>query len=192
MPENSEVAGLLALELFTHARVDARLDGAGDLVLLDAQDRSRWSLPLIGEANLELARAMQRMRPGPFQLQAIIAAHHANAREAADTDWPAIAGLYAQLTQMTASPVVALNHAVAVAMADGPHAGLALLDGLAGLDGYHLFHAARAELLLRAKEPDAARAAFDRALALAENPAEQRHLRRRLAALGHADASPPS
>ena len=125
---------------------------------------------------------MARNAPGPFQVQAVIASHHANARTAGDTDWPAIAAAYGQLATMTASPVVALNRAVAVAMADGAPAGLALLDAVSGLDEYHLYWAARAELLLRNGERDAAASAFHRARALATNPAEQRHLDARIAA----------
>jgi RNA polymerase sigma-70 factor (ECF subfamily) len=176
LPDHAEVDGLLALELFHRSRVAARTDASGDLVLLDQQDRTRWDLGAIRHANVVLQRAMQRMQLGPYQLQAVIAGHHANARTAADTDWPAIAGLYQQLVAMTDSPVVRLNHAISVAMADGPHAGLAMLDELEGLDRYHLFHAARGELLLRAGEPAPARDAFAAARALTDNPAERRHL----------------
>ncbi len=119
------------------------------------------------------------MAPGPYQVQAIIAGHHANARTAADTDWAAIAELYAQLGRMASNPVVELNRAVAIAMADGPLAGLAVLDRLTGLDDYHLFHATRGELLARAGRP--ATASFDRAMQLASNEAERRHLARRAA-----------
>jgi RNA polymerase sigma-70 factor (ECF subfamily) len=180
LPENPEVEGLLALESFHRARISTRTAG-GELVLLEDQDRTAWDLALISDANALLATAMRRMRPGSYQLQALIAAQHANARTAADTDWSAIAGHYAQLVQMTNNPVVALNHAVAVAMADGPMAGLAMLDGLAGLDQYHLLHATRGELQLRAGLP--ARESFEKALALASNAAERRHLERRLETL---------
>jgi RNA polymerase sigma-70 factor, ECF subfamily len=180
LPETAEIEGLLALELFNRSRVDARLDSLGELVLLEDQDRTTWDRAAIERANALLAAAMARMQPGAYQLQAIIAAHHANARTAADTDWPMIASLYRQLCDMTASPVVALNHAVAVAMADGPHAGLALLDQLRGLDGYHLFHAARGELLHRCGNRNEVSAAFRTALSLTENPSERRHLARRL------------
>jgi RNA polymerase sigma-70 factor (ECF subfamily) len=183
VPDEPEVEGLLALMLFQHARAAARTDSLGDLVILEQQDRSRWDARAITEANRILGRALGRMRPGPFQVQAVIAARHANARTASDTDWRAIAAAYAQLGAMTGSPVVALNHAVAVAMADGPRAGLALLDEVAGLERYHLLHAARAELLLRAGAVPEARAAFARALATVVNPAERRHLERRLAAV---------
>jgi RNA polymerase sigma-70 factor (ECF subfamily) len=179
VPDHAELLGLLALERFHRARMSTRVDGDGDLVLLDRQDRTRWDLAEIAAANGVLHRAMQRMQPGPYQLQAVIAAHHANARTAADTDWPAIAALYRQLTAMTGSPVVRVNHAVAVAMADGPHAGLALLDSLDGVDTYHLFHAARAELLWRAGRTDEAVAEFALARTLTDNPAERRHLDRR-------------
>ncbi len=179
VPDHPEVDGLLALELFHRSRLATRLDHAGELVLLDDQDRSRWDLATIRNGNAILHRAMQQLRPGPFQVQAIIAGHHANARTAADTDWPAIAALYRQLVAMTDSPVVRLNHAVAVAMADGPHAGLGLLDRLEGLDRYHLFHAARAELLARSGDVAAARDAFTRAAGLTDNPAERAHLARR-------------
>ena len=190
LPDHAEVDGLLALELFHRSRLSTRTDAFGDLVLLEQQDRTRWDLDAIDSANAVLHRAMRRMQPGPYQLQAIIAGHHANARTASDTDWSAIAGLYRQLVAVTPSPVVRMNHAVAVAMADGPHAGLAMLDdleargGLDGLERYHLLHAARAELLLRAGRSDEARQAFVVARATALTPAEQRHLDRRLAALG--------
>lgn len=181
LPDRAEVDGLLALELFHRSRAATRTDALGDLVLLDQQDRTQWDIAVIREANAVLQRALQRMQPGPYQVQAVIAAHHANARTAADTDWPAIAALYRQLEAMTGSPVVRLNHAIAVAMADGPHAGLAMLDDTDGLDTYHLFHSARGELLLRAGDTAAARSAFERALTLTDNPAERRHLERRLA-----------
>jgi RNA polymerase sigma-70 factor, ECF subfamily len=183
VPGDPEIEGLLALELYHRARVDARLDGAGDLVLLEDQDRSRWDLSAIQLANRVLAAALRRGIPGPYQLQAVIASLHANARTAADTDWPAIVSAYGRLEALHPSPVVTLNRAVAVAMADGPHAGLAILDTIDGLQSYHLVHAARGELLARAGETDAARAALGRALELAPSDAERRHLRRRIAAL---------
>lgn len=181
VPEDPEVEGLLALMLFQHARAASRTDSLGELVLLEDQDRALWDRSAIAEANGLLARAIGRMHPGPFQVQAVIAARHANARSAAETDWPAIAAAYAQLEAMTGSPVVALNHAVAVAMAEGPFAGLDRLDAISRLEQYHLFHAARGELLLRAGDAEGARAAFTRALALVANAAERRHLQRRLA-----------
>jgi len=183
LPHTAEVEGLLALELFTRARAAARTDNAGELVLLDQQDRSLWDRQCIHRGNAALAAAMSRMRPGRFQLEALIAARHANAATGDATDWPAIVRLYGQLVQMTNSPVVALNHAVALAMAEGDAVGLAQIDHLSALDGYYLLHAARAELLLRTGAVDAARASFTRALSLAANPAEQRHLSRRISAL---------
>ncbi|MER3388154.1 RNA polymerase sigma factor [Microcella pacifica] len=182
LPASAEAEGLLALELYHHARSGARVDGLGELVLLEHQDRTGWNLDVITEANARLHSAMTRMTrmaPGPYQVQAIIAGHHANARTAADTDWAAIAELYAQLGRMTANPVVELNRAVAIAMADGPLAGLAVLDRLTGLDDYHLFHATRGELLARAGRPAAS--SFERALQLASNEAERRCLARRAA-----------
>jgi RNA polymerase sigma-70 factor, ECF subfamily len=183
LPEPAETEGLLALELYNQARLSTRVDHAGDLVLLDQQDRSRWDMAVIREANQVLGRMMTRQRPGPYQMQALIAGHHANARTAADTDWTIIVKLYEQLRSMTASPVVALNHAVAVAMADGPRAGLVLIDDIKGLEGYHLAHATKAELLMRSGRPNDAAASFERARQLTDNAAEQRHLDRR-----HAEA----
>jgi RNA polymerase sigma-70 factor (ECF subfamily) len=131
----------------------------------------------IAEANRHLRSAMHAMSPGPYQVQAIIAGHHANARTAEETDWSAIAQLYRQLVSMAPNPVVELNLAVAIAMADGPLAGLAVLDRLTGLDEYYLFHATRGELLARAGQPAAA--SFERARQLTTNEAERRHLARR-------------
>jgi RNA polymerase sigma-70 factor (ECF subfamily) len=179
LPASAEAEGLLALELYHHARSGTRVNGLGELVLLEHQDRTGWNLDVITEANARLHSAMTRMSPGPYQVQAIIAGHHANARTAADTDWAAIAELYAQLGRMAPNPVVELNRAVAIAMADGPLAGLAVLDRLTGLDEYHLFHATRGELLARAGRPAAA--SFERALQLTSNEAERRHLARRAA-----------
>ena len=179
LPASAEAEGLLALQLYHHARSATRIDGLGELVLLEHQDRTGWNLDVITEANAWLRSAMTRMSPGPYQVQAIIAGHHANARTAADTDWAAIAELYAQLGRMAPNPVVELNRAVAIAMADGSLAGLAVLDRLTGLDDYHLFHATRGELLARAGRP--ATASFDRARELTSNEGERRHLARRAA-----------
>ncbi|MEN9621169.1 MAG: hypothetical protein RL499_1362 [Actinomycetota bacterium] len=179
LPASAEAEGLLALELYHHARSGTRVDALGELVLLENQDRTGWNLDEISEANARLHSAMSRMSPGPYQVQAIIAGHHANARTAADTDWSAIAELYAQLGRMAPNPVVELNRAVAISMADGPLAGLAVLDRLAGLDDYHLFHATRGELLARAGRPAAE--SFERARQLTSNEAERRHLERRAA-----------
>ena len=182
LPNNAEVLGLLALELYGHARAAARFAG-DELVLLEDQDRTRWDSAGIEHANRVLASALALEVAGPFQLQAWIASHHANARTAADTDWPAIVSAYAQLSLLTPSPVITLNRAVAVSMADGPHAGLTLLDTITGLDDHYLYWATRGELLLRSGDPDAAAPAFRRARALATNAAEQKHLDRRIAAL---------
>ena len=177
-----EAGGLLALELYHRARMATRLDAAGDLVLLEHQDRTRWDLAMIGRADRALRASLETGdAPGPYRLQALIAAEHAHAATAADTDWTRIARLYDLLLQWTPSAVVALNRAVAIAMADGPRAGLAALDAIPGLDGYHLRHATAGELLLRAGEPVRAVAAFERALPLTANAAERRHLQRRLA-----------
>jgi RNA polymerase sigma-70 factor (ECF subfamily) len=182
-----EAGGLLALELYHRARMTTRLDPAGEIVLLEQQDRTRWDLATIARADRVMQEAFDGARlddgapPGPYRLQALIAAAHAHARTADETDWTGIVRLYDVLLQQVPTPVVALNRAVAIAMADGPRAGLAALDGIPGLDGYHLLHATRGELLLRAGDPVAASAAFERAVPLTANAAEQRHLRRRLA-----------
>ena len=183
LPDSAEVAGLLALELFQRSRFATRAAADGTIVRLEQQDRRRWDTDVIDEANTVLAAAMAMLRPGPYQLQAVIAAEHANARTAADTDWSTIATAYAQLAAVTGSPVVRLNQAVAVGMADGPLAGLALLDEVAGLDDYHLLHATYGDLHARAGRPDLARPAFERAIALTGNTAERELLRRRLADL---------
>jgi RNA polymerase sigma-70 factor (ECF subfamily) len=182
MPSEPEVAGLLALMLLQHSRRDARTDALGGLVLLDEQDRARWDHAMIDEGLAELDGAFAMRRPGPYQLQAEIAAIHARAPRAEDTDWPQIATLYAGLEAMTPSPVIALNRAVAVAMADGPARGLTLVDALEGeLDGYHLFHAARADLLRRLERHPEAAEAYRRALELVANPSERAYLERRVA-----------
>jgi RNA polymerase sigma-70 factor (ECF subfamily) len=182
VPDDGEAKGLLALELFNRARLAGRVDHDGGLVLLEDQDRTRWDLREIATANRVLSDAVTTSGVGPFRLQAMIAGTHANARTAADTDWSVIASLYALLAALDPSPVVALNHAVAVAMADGPNVGLSRLELITGLDRYHLFHAARGELLLRAGEREQAVAAFARARQLTQQPSEQRHLDRRLTA----------
>ena len=180
LPEHAEPSGLLALMLLQHSRRDARVDEAGDLVLLDEQDRARWDQPMIDDGLATLDRALEMHTPGPYQVQAAIAALHARAPRPEDTDWPQIASLYRGLAAMTPSPVIELNRAVAIAMADGPAAALPLLERLAGdLDGYHLFHSARADLLRRLDRPDEAAQAYARALTLATNPAERAFLSRR-------------
>ena len=182
LPRRAEIEGLLALQLYHLARQPARTDAAGELVLLADQDRGCWDGAALERANQVLAAALSRRDPGPYQVQALIAAAHTTARTAAETDWPHIAALYGQLQAMWAGPVVALNRAVAIGMADGPLAGLAELDRIDGLQRYHLLPAARAEFLLVAGDTVAAAAEFERALALATQPAERRHLQRRLAA----------
>jgi RNA polymerase sigma-70 factor, ECF subfamily len=182
MRDESEALGLLALMLLHHSRRDARLDASGDLVLLEEQDRSLWRRDEIDEG-LRLAELAGAA--GPYALQAAIAAEHARARRADTTDWSRIAALYDRLESLTPSAVVTLNRAVAVAMADGPERGLAILDGLAAngeLDDYRLLHSARADLLRRLGRERDAVAAYARALALASNPVERRFLERRLAA----------
>jgi len=180
MPDEPEALALLALMLLHDSRRRARIGPEGDLVLLEDQDRSRWDRERIEEGSRVLGRALALRRPGPYQLQAAIAALHAEAEEPEQTDWPQIAALYRELMRVAPSPVVALNQAVAVAMADGAAVGLTLLDGIEGLDEYHLFHAARADLLRRLGRGDDAAIAYEDALALATNPAERAFLERRL------------
>jgi RNA polymerase sigma-70 factor, ECF subfamily len=184
MPDEPEAAGLLALMLLHDARRAARVDAAGDLVPLEEQDRSAWNRAQIDEGVSILDAALRRRSPGSYQVQAGIAACHAGAPDVASTDWAQIAALYGRLARLTPSPVVELNRAVAVAMADGPAAGLELVDALAAsgeLDGYHLLAATRADLLRRLGRPDEAAAAYREALALAHTDAERRYLERRLA-----------
>ncbi|XVQ83616.1 RNA polymerase sigma factor [Microbispora siamensis] len=187
MPDEPEAAGLLALMLLHHARRTARLDEAGDLVVLEDQDRGRWDAGRIAEGVALLDGVLRRGRPGPYQVQAAIAACHATAARPEDTDWPQIAVLYARLARLVPSPVVELNRAVAVGMAHGPAAGLALIDALretGALAGYHLLPAARADLLRRLGRTDEAADAYREAAGLATTDAERRYLARRLAALG--------
>jgi RNA polymerase sigma-70 factor (ECF subfamily) len=185
----SELAGILALMLLHDARRDARLDEAGDIVLLEDQDRSRWNQAQIAEA-LALVDEAMRVEPGPFGLQAAIAAVHARAKHKDDTDWAEIVRLYEQLERLQPSPVVTLNRAVAVAMVDGPLAALAIVDALAAegtLEQYHLLHAARADFLRRSGALAEALESYERALDLARNESEQRFLEgrvRELRALG--------
>ncbi|MGE3077295.1 MAG: RNA polymerase sigma factor [Dehalococcoidia bacterium] len=183
MPDEPEAIGLLALMLLQDSRRHTRLDSAGDLVLLEDQDRSQWSRPQIEEGIALVERALRMGPPGPYALQAAIAAVHAESPSSAQTRWDEIAGLYARLETLIPSPVVQLNHAVAIAMSEGPHLGLARIDAIEGLDDYHLYHAARADLLRRLNRTPEAQTAYKRSLALAQNPAEQRFLTRRLHAL---------
>jgi RNA polymerase sigma-70 factor (ECF subfamily) len=179
MPDEAEAHGLLALMLLAESRRPARTDAAGTLVRLADQDRSSWDPELIVEGQAIVRACLRRNLPGPYQIQAAIAAVHSDAPTAEATDWGQIVALYDQLLAMTRSPVVALNRAVAVAERDGPAAALVLLDGLdAELDGYHLFHAARADALRRLGRGDEAAAAYDAALARTTNRAEQELLRR--------------
>jgi RNA polymerase sigma-70 factor (ECF subfamily) len=178
MPDEAEALGLLALLLLQDSRRDARTTAGGDLVLLEDQDRTLWDRPRIDEGLRVLERALGLRSPGPYQLQAAIAALHTEP----ETDWTQIAALYAQLAQRIPSPVVELNRAVAVAMAAGPESGLALMRDLP-LDEYHLYHAARADLLRRLERVDEAAAAYRRALALVQTEPEKRFLERRLESL---------
>lgn len=182
----TEVFGLLALMLLNDSRRLARQDRAGDLVTLDEQDRSLWDRDQIRRGTEWLMRALFKPPAGPYTLQAAIAAVHAEAGTAEETDWPQIAGLYDVLYQQESSPVVALNRAVAIAMRDGPEAGLTLLDQLAGhkaIQVYHLYHAARADLLRRCHRNAEAAEAYRQALALTRQEPERRFLKRRLAQL---------
>jgi RNA polymerase sigma-70 factor (ECF subfamily) len=178
----AEATGLLALMLLHDSRRDARLDEAGDLVVLEAQDRRRWDQGQIREA-LPLVEEAFRGAPGPFALQAAISALHCQAARSDDTDWPQIMRLYDLLERVQPSPVVSLNRAVAIAMVEGPLRGLALIDSLAAngdLDGYHLLHAARADLLRRVGTRVEAAKSYQRALELVTNESERRFLERRL------------
>jgi RNA polymerase sigma-70 factor, ECF subfamily len=177
MPDEAEAHGLLALMLLHDARREARLDEAGELVLLDDQDRSHWNTAEIDEGRRILDRALRLRQPGPYQLQAAIASLHFEE----ETDWPQIEALYCRLAALAPSPVVELNRAVAVAMAEGPAQGLELIDRIDGLDGYRYLHSARADLLRRLGRGDEAAEAYGRALELAALPAERAFLERRLA-----------
>jgi RNA polymerase sigma-70 factor (ECF subfamily) len=185
LPE-PEAIGLLALMLLHESRRAARSSPSGDLILLDEQDRSRWNREQITEGVALVERALPLRRPGPYCLQAAISAVHAEARNAAATDWAEIVGLYDMLAQVEPSPVVELNRAVAVAMRDGPDAGLALVDALLArgeLADYRLVHAARADLCRRLGKNADARASYQRALALTQVTPERRFIERRLAEL---------
>ncbi|OLF07888.1 RNA polymerase sigma factor [Actinophytocola xanthii] len=180
MPDEPEALGLVALLLLHDSRTAARHTPSGEVVLLADQDRTRWDHAEIVEAVGLLDRALRRGEVGPYQLQGAIAALHAQAPSSAGTDWAGIAALYRELLAVAPTPVVALNHAVAVAMTDGPARGLALLDGLDGLERYHLFHAARADLLRRLGRVEESAAAYRRAHELATDPADRRFLSGRL------------
>jgi len=182
LPDDSETTGLLALLLLTHARLDARTDGNGDLVPLDEQDRSRWDEALIARGTRLVEEALPAGPVGPFQLQAAIAAVHAEAQTAEETDWLQITMLYRMLARAAPSPTVSLNLAVAVGMAHGPAAGLAALAPLLGLRDQqrnHRLHAAHAHLLELAGDVDNAREGYARAASLTQSIPEQRYLNRR-------------
>ena len=185
-PPPAEVVALVALMLLHDSRRDARVDAAGDLVVLEEQDRSRWNHRQIAEALPLVERALRPSSgdgPGPFALQAALAAEHCKAARAEETDWPEIVRLYDRLEQIQPSPVVSLNRAVAVAMVDGPERAIELIDTLAAtgdLDEYHLLHAARADMLRRIGSTSEATKSYEQALALATNESERRFLERRL------------
>jgi RNA polymerase sigma-70 factor, ECF subfamily len=176
MPDEPEVLGLLALMLFHDSRREARTTPEGELILLEDQDRSLWNRDRIEEGRRVLERSFRLGSPGPYPLQAAIAAVHSEET----TDWSVVAALYQQLALVAPSPIVDLNRAVAVAMADGIDEGLDLIAQIQGLDDYHLLHAARADLLRRLGRRDEAAGAYRRALALAPNPVERAYLERRL------------
>ena len=185
LPAEPEVSGLLALLLLVDARRAARTDAAGELVPLDDQDRALWDADRIAEGRDLVVTALREPGWGPYAIQAAIAAVHAEAADVATTDWPQVVALYDVLARLTPSPVVQLNRAVAVAMRDGPQAGLAALDALetGPLRGYHLLPAARADLLRKLGRTAEAATAYQAALELAANERERAHLRRRLAEL---------
>jgi len=187
---SSEVNGLVALMLLHDSRRDARSDDTGDLIVLEEQDRARWNRQQIAEA-LPLVEKALRDGPGPFAVEAAIAALHCEAARAEDTDWPQIVRLYDVLERLQPSPIVSLNRAVAVAMVEGPRPALALIDALAAtgeLDGYHLLQATRADLLRRLGMSADAAASYGRALALVSNKSERRFLERRLREMQALDA----
>lgn len=183
MPDEAESAGLLALMLATYARRETRLDGDGELVLLQDQDREEWDHPAILEASTLVDEALRRRTPGPYQLQAAIACLHGMAASFADTDWRQIVLLYRHLEAIQPSAVVTVNRAVAEAELSGPEVGLALLDTVGGVDTWHLFWSTRAELLRRLDRPADAATAYSRALECDMNDSDRRFIERRLEAL---------
>ncbi|HPG89226.1 MAG TPA: RNA polymerase sigma factor [Hyphomicrobium sp.] len=191
-PTEPEIMGLLALLLLQHARAEVRFDADGAIVLLEDQDRSRWNRAYVVEGMALLDKAVRHRRPGPYQVQAAIAALHGRAKSFAETDWSEIELLYGTLEQMQPSPVVSLNRAVAVGKARGPAAALAMIESLAAkLDSYFYFHGARGAFLKELGRTAEARVAFDRAIALANTPAEAAHIRAqidRLAGSGRSKA----
>ena len=190
LPDDPEVAGLLALMLLTAARRPSRV-AAGELVTLGEQDRGRWDRDLIAEGHAIVRACLARNTPGQYQLLAAINAVHTDAQTLADTDWGQIAALYDQLYAVSPTPVVALNRAVALAELDGPAVALAQVDRLA-LTSYHAWHATRADLLRRLGRSDEARAAYDAAIAATDNPAERAYLTRRRSQVGAGTSSATS
>jgi RNA polymerase sigma-70 factor (ECF subfamily) len=184
LPDQPEVAGLLALMLLTEARRTARVDGTGELVPLREQDRGGWDRALIAEGHAIVRECLEIGRPGHYQLLAAINAVHTDAPDASATDWGQIATLYEQLYAIAPSPIVALNRAVAIAELDGPAVALAEVDRLP-LETYHAWHATRADLLRRLGRSAEARAAYDAAIAATENPAERAYLSKRRSSLAH-------
>ncbi|MPZ86058.1 MAG: sigma-70 family RNA polymerase sigma factor [Actinophytocola sp.] len=182
MPDEPEVTGLLALMLLTGSRRPTRVGAGGDLVRLADQDRSRWDRALIAEGQGLVRQCLRRDQPGPYQIQAAINAVHSDAASVGATDWGQLVQLYDQLLGFTPTPVVALHRAIAVAEVSGPAAGLELVESLS-LDGYHVFHAARADLLRRLDRPAEAAAAYEAAIARTDNAAEQEFLKRARASL---------
>ncbi|MBC7813732.1 MAG: RNA polymerase subunit sigma-24, partial [Burkholderiales bacterium] len=180
LPESAESHGLLALMLLHDSRRETRLDAAGDLVLLDDQDRASWDRAKINEGIAVLDEALLLYAPGPYQVQAAISALHAEAPTPDETDWTQIAMLYDTLAVMMPSPVVEVNRAVATAMAENPSVGLAMLHRIEGIEDYYPYHAARADLLRRTNQREAASDAYERALDLCHNNTERAFLRRRL------------
>lgn len=190
-PAEAEIMGLAALLLLQHARAPARFDAAGAVVLLEEQDRRLWNRRLIVEGLALIDKAVRHRRPGPYQAQAAIAALHARAATADDTDWPGIAQLYGALERMQPSPVVTLNRAVAVSKVQGAAEALAIIEPLAPrLGGYFYFHGTRGAFLLELGRAEEARVAFDRAIALANTPAEAAYIRSRIDQLQSAGGAP--
>ena len=186
MPDDGEVAGLLALMLMTEARSTARVSGSGELITLAEQDRGTWDAALVAEGHrLVRERLAARVAPGRYQILAAISAVHTSARDVRDTDWSQVVALYHQLVHLDPSPIIALNRAIAVAELDGPEVALAAIDDLEDrLAGYHAYHAARADLLRRLGRSQQSRAAYDNAIELAGNTAETAYLTRRRDQLG--------
>ena len=189
-PAEAEIMGLTALMLLQHARAQARFDADGAIVLMEDQDRTHWNGKMIAEGLALIDKAIRHRQPGPYQIQAAIAALHARSPRAEDTDWPQIAGLYQALEHHMPSPVVTLNRAVAVSKTEGPAAALELIEPLSHrLDAYFHFHGVRGAMLLKLERKVEAREAFDRAIALARTPAEAAHIRQHIDRL-QAEAAP--